>query len=309
MFKRFLLIITILVFSLQISISKSEVYIVATIDDEILTNDDIKMEAKYLKSLNPNLSQLTDPQILEIAKNSLTKEIIKKKEIIKIFDLTKENPYLNDYLKNLYTKLNFENEKDFENYLISVSNYSIDEVREKLKIELMWNELVYYKYGSQVILNEDKMIQKIENFENKIRRKYQLSEIVFKKKKDENLEDTINKIKISILEIGFNNTANIYSISDSANLGGKIGWVNENNLSELVIDKLNKILEGQFTEAIQIGNNYIILKIEKIKEENIEIDREEELDKMKKFETNKQLNQFSKIFFEKLKMNYSINEK
>ena len=133
-----------------------------------------------------------------------------------------------------------------------------------------------------------------------------MSEIVFKIKQNEDLE---KKINLSISDVGFNNTANIFSISNSAKLGGKIGWVNESNLSDIVSNKLINMTEGETTKPIKIGNNFIILKIEKIREKQIEINKEEELNKMIKFETNKQLNQLSKIFFDKSKINYSINEK
>ena len=118
----------------------------------------------------------------------------------------------------------------------------------------------------------------------------------------------INKIKSSISEIGFNNTANIYSISESAKLGGKIGWVKENNLSEKIYKNIIKLQEGEFTKVIQIGNNYLILKIEKIKTSKVSVNKKDELEKMIKFETNKQLNQFARIYFNKAKLNYSINE-
>ena len=60
---------------------------------------------------------------------------------------------------------------------------------------------------------------------------YLLSEILFVKK-DLSLEKTIGQIQLSINEIGFNNTANIYSISNSSKLGGKLDWINENSLSK-----------------------------------------------------------------------------
>ena len=118
----------------------------------------------------------------------------------------------------------------------------------------------------------------------------------------------INQIKLSIDDIGFNNTANIYSISESSKFGGKIGWVNENSLSDLVSEKLNNINEGEFTEVIKVGNNYLILKIDKIKKTKLKIDKQKELEKLIQIEQNKQLNQFSRIYFDKSKINYSINE-
>ena len=61
---------------------------------------------------------------------------------------------------------------------------------------------------------------------------------------------------------------------------------------------------------IQIGNNFLILKINQIRSRETVIDKKIELEKLIKLgETNKQLNQFSRIYFNKSKLNYSINEK
>jgi len=131
-----------------------------------------------------------------------------------------------------------------------------------------------------------------------------LSEIVFKIDKTLS-EDLIN---LSIKEIGFNNTANVYSISNSAKFGGKLGWVNESSLSKQIIEKLKLVEEGNFTDVIKIGNNYLILKLEKIKITEVKIDKDKEIERLVQIETNKQLNQLSNIYFNKSKINYSINE-
>ena len=82
------------------------------------------------------------------------------------------------------------------------------------------------------------------------------------------MQNQIDLIKSNISEIGFNNAANIFSISDSAKFGGNIGWVDEKNLSEKLLENLRKIDIGQHTDIIQIGNNFIIIKIDEIKESN-----------------------------------------
>ena len=130
-----------------------------------------------------------------------------------------------------------------------------------------------------------------------------------RKKKNKSLEELIKKINSSIASIGFENTANIYSIADSAKFGGKIGSIKQSNLSKKIIDEIENLEEGQISQVIQIGNNFLILKIDKSKVIKQKIDKNKELEKMIKFETNKQLNQFSKIYFSKSKMNYTINEK
>ena len=309
MFKKIFLILISFFLLINNSFSKNNVFIVLKVNEQILTNYDIERESKYLKALNPKLSQLPNEKILEISKESLTNEIIKKKEIEKIFNLNEKNPYVDDYLANIYKRLNFGNEKDFENYLINSANYTLDEVKKKIKIEIMGNELIYLRYGEQVKINKERMLKKIENLDQGILKEYLLSEISFKKVKNQNIDELIKKINLSILDVGFNNTATIYSISESAKLGGKIGWINENNLSQSVYDKIKNLKEGQHTRVIQIGNNFLILKVEEIRQKEVSINKEEELNKMIKFETNKQLNQFSKIFFDKSKINYSINEK
>ena len=309
MLKKILYIFFIIFFYISPVLSNNNIYIYATIDDNIITNLDIKKEGEYLKSLNKNLTQLNDGKIFKIAKNSLINEIIKKKEIEKFVDLTLDHPSVEEYLRDLYTQLNFDSEDQFKTYLLNQKYYSIEEIKKKLKIEILWNELIYNRYINQVKIDENLLLKKIQNQENKIKKEYLLSEIVFEKKKNENLDQIIKDITSSIKEIGFNNTANIFSISESSKLGGRIGWIDEKNLSEKIVEELNKLEEKQYSKVIKIGNNFLILKIEEIKFNKIQIDQKEELNKMIVYETNIQLNQFSRIFFNKTKINYSINEK
>jgi len=290
--------------------ANSNIFIVATVDDEIITNYDLQKEKEYLKILNPNLNQLNDNQIINLAKTSLINEVIKKKEILKMIDLqTETNPFVEDYLKDLYSKLQYENLSEFKKILSEKNNYSINQIKNKLNIELFWNDLIYNRYSSQVKIDKENLIKKVENLENKVQKKFFLSEILFSKKKDESLQSLINQIKLSIEEIGFNNSANIFSISDSSKFGGKLGWVDQNSLSEKILRELEKINEKEFTDIIQIGNNFLILKIDEIMINQVKIDKQKEVNKLVQSETNRQLNQFSRIFFDKSKINYLINEK
>ena len=151
MFKKFTLLIIIYFIFTSYVLSENKVYIAVYIDDEILTNQDIKKEAEYLKTLNPSLTKIDNKKIFQISKESLINEIIKKKEIEKIFDTStaQETPAIQEYLKNFYEKLNFNNEKEFEIFLSNSSTYSIEEVKKKLKLEIMWNNLIYYRYINQ----------------------------------------------------------------------------------------------------------------------------------------------------------------
>ncbi len=309
MFKTIGFILIIFFFNASTVLSDSDVYISLTVNKEIITNQDIENEIGYLQLLNPGLNQLSKKNQIEVGKNSLINEMIKKEEIKKKINLEEENVFVSEYLKNLFQKLNVDNEDDFEKILNQKKTYSLSEIKQKLKIEILWNEFIYSKYINQVKINKNTLLKKIDSLSKDLRKEYFLSEIIFEKKINDDLNSLINKINSSILEIGFNNTANIYSISETSKYGGEVGWVDENNLSSLISKNLNKINVGEHTGVIKINNNFIILKIEEVRSKEVSIDKDEELKKMINFETNNQLNQFSKIFFNKSKMNYIINEK
>ena len=291
------------------NISTASISIIVNVDDQIVTSHDLKKESDYLKILNPNLSKLNDNQILELAKNSLINEIIKKKEISKFINTKKKNLFLQQYLKNLYSKLSFDNEEEFQVFLKEKNSFTLDEIKEKIKVELFWNELIYSKYKGQIKIDRKAIIKKVDNFDNNKQKEYFLSEIAFVKKKDLSMKNLINQIRLSINEIGFSNTANVYSIADSSKLGGKLGWVNESSLSKVILEKIKLIDEGSYTDVIRLGNSYLILQIDQIRINEVKIDKKKEVEKLIQAESNKQLNQFSKIYFDKSKINYSINEK
>tara|TARA_B100001057_G_C22740353_1_gene907457 strand:- start:392 stop:1321 length:930 start_codon:yes stop_codon:yes gene_type:complete len=305
--KKFFTILLIFLFYSNNSLF-GEIKIIVSVDDEIITNYDLNREINYLEILNPSLVQVNNDQKLEIAKTSLINEIIKKKEIKKLMNMDKKNQFTDEYLKNLYMKANFESEAEFEKKLSLKNNYNLSQVKEKIELELFWNELIYVKYKNQLNINKEEITNKVENLENKKIQEFFLSEILFTKKKNKKLEDTIKEIKLSINEIGFNNTANIYSISETSKFGGKVGWLSENSLSDLIKKELLIINKGEFTKIMKLGNNFLILKIEDIRFLESNIDKDKEIERLIQIETNKQLNRFSKIFFDKLKINYSINE-
>ncbi|MDA7758361.1 peptidylprolyl isomerase [Candidatus Pelagibacter sp.] len=304
-----ILILLLVQLSLISKLSSSEnITIVGKIANKIITSYDVEKEASYLKILNSNLSNLDDKKIFEIGKNSLSNELIKKKELEKFFDLNKKNPFIKKIFKNFYKDLNIKSENEFKKYLSNKKTYSVNEIKEKIKIEIMWNQLIYKLYNRQVSVDENELLKRINNEKNIIK-EYLLYEIFFKIENSENLNEKKEKILSSISDIGFNNTANLYSISESSSYGGKIGWVKETNLSEIIKTELEKINVGQHSKVMQIGNNFLILKIEDKRSSNKTIDKKARLEELKKFEVNKQLNLYSNIYFNKIKINYSLNEK
>ena len=204
--------------------------------------------------------------------------------------------------------LEFSNQNQFENYLNDF-DISIDDLRKKIGIENEWKNLVYSKYSKSIKINKENLMNKIEkSSKEEFSVEYNLSEIVFKKKQNISFKDQSKKVLESIAINGFENTANLYSISDSSKVGGKIGWVKKNNLSLEINRELDNLKINSLSDPIKVDNNYLILKINDIKKITIEIDEQKELNKMIMIETSKQLDKFSNIFYNKIKLNSVISE-
>ena len=202
--------------------------------------------------------------------------------------------FVDEYLENLLTKLKFKNKDDFINILSKSETYTFDEIRSKIKIELFWNELIFNKYNNQIVIDETEIINKVNNIEGEIRKEFFLSEIVFKKKVDEKINVTITKIKKSIDEIGFKNTATIYSVSNSSKFGGEIGWIKEDTLSREVFENIANLKPNEYSDIIKINDNFIILKINDIKIVKNKVNKQEAIKKLIQTEKNKKLEKILK---------------
>ena len=272
------------------------------VNDDLITNYDIIRETKYLKALNKKLETLDQDTIYEIAKNSLIREKIKQYEVEKFYTVNYSSETVNAYLDNFMENLNISSLPDFENYLEDFET-SIEEIRRKLVIEQTWNKLIFDIYKTRILVNEKKITETLEKLidDKKNQKSYELYEIVFSENNKQNFDQKYKKILLSIKDIGFKQTASIYSISSTANLGGKIGWVNQNQLSKKFLDNLTSLEIGSFTEPINSGGGSIIIMINDIKEVSVEnIDKEIELSKLISAEKNRQLNEFSIIHFKKI---------
>ena len=306
--KKTIVLVLILFFFSNFSYSKINLQIVMKINDQILTTYDLEKESNYLLALNPKLNEIDKNDLLKLAKRSIIKEKIRKSEILKYKEINLENDQINIVLRNIIQNLNFSNQSQFENYLNNF-DISINDLREKIGIENEWKNLVYSKYSTSIKIDKENLINKInKSSKEEFFIEYDLSEIVFIKKQNISLEDQSREIFESIQINGFENTANLYSITDSSKIGGKIGWVKKDNLSFEINRELQNLKINSHSNPIKIGNNYLILKINDIREKTVEFDKQKELNKMIMSETSKQLDKFSNIFYNKIKLNSIISE-
>ena len=308
--KYFFFLIIFFNFFFSNNIYSFESYVVLKVNNKIITNIDIDNEYRYLIALNTNLQNIDKKKVMNIAKNSIIREKIKEDELSKHFDLSVENKYLNKILSSFYQKLGMKNEKEFKSYL-SKYNLSFDEVKQKIAIEAAWNDLIYNKYVSKLEIDEKKIKNRINELlsKNKESNVYLISEILFNAKNYQDVQKKYKLIEKSILESGFKSTASIYSVSSSAKLGGQVGWVNESQLSEIIKKEISKLKVGEYTKTITIPGGFLIMRLDDKKKQTKYLNFDEEFEKQIAYEKNTQLDQYSKIYFKKIKKNSIISEK
>ena len=297
-----------LIFFIFINNSNSlENKILLKIENQIITSLDVNNELKYLIALNPNIRNSKREDVLRLSKRSIIQEKIKKIEIEKNFNNPKiPQKILEQILQNVYSRIGLANLDDFKEYLIK-NNIDFQNVKNKLEVEALWNELILIKFSSKVKVNEKNLREQINN-NSKFLKSYLLSEISFEVSNLNNLEDKFIEISDVINNQGFDFAALKYSVSPSSSLGGKLDWINENSLNKSIKLTIDNLEINDFTKPIAVSGGFLILQVNDIKNTKIEIDVEKELNKLKNYEKNNQLNQYSKIYFNKVKKDLEISE-
>ena len=308
--KKLLIFFSVIILSFVNLAKANEIKILYKLENEIITNQDVIDELNYLISLNNNLKSVEKNKLNQIAIRSIIKEKIKYLELKKYFKIDENTKEVDDIvLKELNKRLRINKLENIENHF-SLYNLSLRQVKFKIRVELFWNKLIFDRYINKISINKDDLRKKILNdFKNKeFIDEYFLKEILFNLEENENLEKKYLDIKNTINKTGFENAANIYSVSDTSKFGGEIGWVNKLQLSKKITNQLDKIEIGDLTNYIPIGNSYLIIKLDNKRKTKSEINLDEETEILIQKETDRQLNQYSVNFFNKLKKNIFIYE-
>ena len=276
------------------------------INNEIITTIDVYNETKYLKLINPKLQNLDKENIYEIAKNSLIRENIKKIELLKNNINLDINDKMENEIKNNFSKrLKFNSINEMENFL-KKNNINQQDILNKIIVESMWNSLIVKKFIKDVKIDQNKIKKEIN--ESDRQEEYFLFEIVFDINTDENFDTKLNTIKNDIKIKGFENSAIIHSLAPTADTGGELGWIKLSSLSDKIKEEIKDLKNGEITKPIVIPGGFLLLKIQnrRITKKNLNIEKELKLAVRNK--TNEQLNQFSIIYFNKIKKDILINE-
>lgn len=276
------------------------------INNEIVTTIDIFNEIKYLKLINSNLENLNQKNLFEIAKNSLIRENIKKIELLKNnISLTFEENTIDKIKENFANQLEINSIEELK-IILKKLELNENDITKKLIIENVWNSFIVKKFINEVKIDEEKIKKEIskKNYQNE----YNLSEIVFELDNNENVNTKYNSIKNKIEEESFEDVATMVSISETSKTGGKLGWIKESSLSKKIKNELDIIKPQDITRPLVIPGGILILKINKIRKIKKEVNIKNEMQSIIRNKTNEQLNQFSILYFNKIKKNVLINE-
>ena len=303
--KNFILLI-ICFFLLTNNSNSIENKILFKVNNEIITSLDIFNEIKYLKIINEQFRSTEKKQAFEIAKKSLIREKIKQIELKKkVKKIRIEDQFLNDLIIYYFKDIQIESISDFENYFISM-NIEPDLIKKKLSTEILWNQLIFSKYNQSVKINKQDIISKLKK--NNKHKEFLLYEILFNLDKNQKLNEKFNLISNKINTTNFSETALTFSSSNTASKGGRLGWIKESSLSNKIRDVLKNIETGNYSNPIVVPGGFLILKIQEIREVDNNLDLNKETEKIIKDKTNEQLNQYSNIYFNKIKKDIIINE-
>ena len=292
-------------FQLIINIASKEIKILYKINDSIITNQDIFEEINYLVSLNKNLTQLNNKQLSSNAEKSLIREIIKKDEINKFYEINYDEEIKTEktesIIKNFRETIGFKSSQEFEDYL-KVKNININELKEKFIIEQFWNQLIFDKYRNFIKIDSnriDSVLDKLIKSNSEIL-SFNLSEIIFLGKSREETENKSQEIITSIQTIGFKDSAVIHSVSESSKLGGEIGWISQNQIPKKIFLAIKDLEIGEFSKPIITAGGILFLKVNNKKKINAQVDKEKEMERLISFERNRILNEYSMIYYKEI---------
>ena len=241
-------IILVFVFLNKSANAKFKNNIVVKIENEIITNFEIKN--KILSTLilsNQEINQKNIDSIKNKALDSLTQLKLKKIELSKYNisdDLDRVNKYLNSISSNDINSLKLKFEKN---------NVEFDLFIEEIKIELKWQKFIYEVYSKKINIDEvslDGEIKKILKDKIDIT-EYRVSEIEVERKLNQSSRDVILNIQEKIDQLGFETTALNYSVATSSSNKGDLGWINSKSLSKKIFNVLSKMSINDVSSPIE----------------------------------------------------------
>ncbi len=299
-----LLIIFFLFFYTQTLFSQTNNSIIITVGNYPITSLDLTKEIKFIGILSKiQINQSNKEEIKNLAVQSLIKRTIKKNEIERL-KITQYNKLdLDRQISALAQGLGL-NKEGFK-MLLEQKKLRYEDIVKNYEIDLKWNTAIFKLYKNKISLNtleiEDKIKSELERIGDD--KSLLLSEIQVNIL-SEGSEITAKKVLTKIKEDGFENTARILSISQSAKIGGSIGWIKEKQLSKEIYKNVKDLKNGEISKAIVVED--VLIFIKKTDEKSSTKDLESIKKNIVNQEKMKKLDMFSNAHYSELEKRIKV---
>ena len=258
MIKKKILFIFILFFISSFSSAKIENNIILKVENEIITNYDIKN--KILRTLILSGQEINQKNINFLKEQSLNDLIFQKLKKIELerFNFKDDKTQINNYLRTISS-----NNIDLLKEKFKQSDTDFDLYLDEIEINFKWQKFIYKFYSNKIELDENSIQLELKKIiENKSDlEEFRISEIEISDYNKSESEKIITNIKRQIEENGFENTALKISNSSTASKKGDLGWINGKSLSEQIYKILNKMKIGDISNPIKRQDSILFLKL------------------------------------------------
>ena len=279
----------------------------ATIGNKAITRSDIINEIKIILILNGQSYIDEDKESIESsAINSIIKRTIKKIEIDKYQSLNFNKVDLEAEISSLSKNLNIDIDTFSNLFIANGIDFSI--IEDQLKTELLWNSLIFQLYKERLTINLSEIEEQLKLLQEKKEiDAFLISELIIKPVPKEELDNKVQEIMDKIKAETFEMVARNLSISETSIKGGKLGWVNENEISEKFRIKIKNTTVGNVSEPILMPEGILFFKVLEKKK----VKMFENIEQAKKLlinaEKTKILNMHSLSHYDNLKRSVTIN--
>jgi len=279
----------------------------ATVGNKAITESDIIKEIKIILILSDQPYSVEKREMLQsVAVRESVKRNIKKIEIEKYNNLSYNEMDLSRELIAIAEQAN----TDIQTLKIKFAQNGIDfsNVVENIKIELLWNSLIFELYKNRLNINLSEVDEQLENLnKNKDINEYLISEIIIEPVSKDKLDFEIKKIKEEIKVQGFEKVAMEKSISDSSINGGDLGWVSQNLISKEFQSKIINTPIGEISDPVLLPKGIVFFKVRDKRISNKIFNIEEAKEQLINSEKTKILNMYSLSHYDTLRRNVAIN--
>ena len=293
------IIISILLFFNITSVISIENKIIAKVENNVLTSHELKNKIRVTLLLS---DQEINQDNIDNVKSNVLSSLLNLK--IKKLELDKYKVNINQIDANNHLSLISSNDIGGLKEKFKRNNLDFDLFLTEIKTELAWRQFIFRIYNSKVNIDEKdidfELTKIIEN--ESIIEEFKLSEIEIYVENSEPIENQINFILDQVQKIGFEKTAEKFSISSSSVNKGDLGWINGKSFSKKIFKVVKNMQPGDISKPIINPNSVLLLKLMDKKSSQIsELDKDKIKNKLINQKKNELFNSYSNSHLSKLK--------